>query len=630
MSRGDGLARLREALEEHGSAIRGTSAQCPAHDDREASLSIGQGRDRALVNCHAGCAKLDILAALGLSWADLGDEPRKGNGRGYEVTATYTYTDEAGNPLFYAERRMPKDFRQYHIRNGRKVWKLPARRVLYQLPKVIEAVASGQTIYVVEGEKDVHAIEAAGGVATCNPMGAGKWRPEYGDLLKGANVIVVADKDPAGYAHAAVIKADLTGKAASVTALEAATGKDAADHLAAGHGLDDFRQVQAEPGPADLSGAQVVRLSDVEPERVTWLWDGYLPLGKLVTLDGDPGVGKSTVTIDIGARVSTGSPMPDGTVPVKGAVLILSAEDGLADTIRPRLDAAGANSGQVITITGITGYSDDGEPYSRPISIPGDLRTIEQVIRDNRVVLVIVDVLMAFLSGDVNSHRDQDVRRALHVLATMAERCGCCVFVLRHLNKSGGGNAMYRGGGSIGIIGAARAGFMCGADPDDDSGQARVFACVKSNLAAEPPALAYRLVPDGLRGCARVQWEGISDHGASSLLTEPAGDEERDDRTERNEAAEWLTGYLTDNGGEATPGDAKKAAREAGIATRTLERARVKAHVKLSRSGFPARTTWALDLSVSPQSRQPRQSPNAGEHGEPGGETTAASKPSDD
>lgn len=379
--------------------------------------------------------------------------------------------------------------------------------------------------------------------------------------------------------------------------------------------LDDL---DVTPAP---SGPQVVRLSDVEPEHVTWLWPGYLPLGKLVTIDGDPGVGKSTVTLDIAARISTGSPMPDGGAPVKGAVLILSAEDGLADTIRPRLDAAQADPGQIITITEIASYTDEGDRYGRPVTIPGDLPAIADIIREHHVVLVIIDVLMAYLSGEVNSHRDQDVRRALHVLATMADRCGCCVVVLRHLNKTGGGNAMYRGGGSIGIIGAARAGFMCGTDPDDDTGTARVLAPVKCNLAPEPPALAYRLVSDELRGCARVQWDGISEHRASALLSEPASDDERDGRTERDEAAEWLTGYLMDNGGEATPGDAKSAARLAGIAIRTLERARTRARVRLARSGFPARTLWVLDTTVSPQSRHVRQAQSAGEHGESGGET---------
>jgi hypothetical protein len=397
-------------------------------------------------------------------------------------------------------------------------------------------------------------------------------------------------------------------------------------HQAALNPGEDMASVRAlAAGPGDLrqtddSGAQVVRLSDVEPERVSWLWDGYLPLGKLVTLDGDPGVGKSTVSADIAARVSTGSPMPDGTAPVKGAVLILSAEDGLADTVRPRLDAAGADPARIITITEIASHS-DGRRYSRPVSIPGDLPTIERIIRENYVVLVIIDVLMAFLSGEVNSHRDQDVRRALHVLATTADQCGCCVIVLRHLNKAGGGNALYRGGGSIGIIGAARAGFMCGTDPTDDTGKTRVLAPVKANLAEMPPALAYHLVNDDLHGCASVQWDGISEHAAASLLSEPATEDDRDDRSARDEAAGWLTDYLTDNGGEATPGDAKKAAREAGIAPRTLERARLKARVKIKRSGFPARTVWVLGGTDSPQTRQSRQAPGTGEPGETGGET---------
>ena len=192
MSHGDGLTRLREALEEHGSPPRGTAARCPAHEDRQASLSLGQGRDGAVLNCHAGCGTDAVLEALGMSAADLFDEHRDpGNGSGFQVVTTYEYTDEHGVTLFCAERRVPKDFRQYHVENGRKIWNLNgARRVLYRLPQVIEAVKAGQTIYVAEGEKDVHAIEAAGGVATCNPMGAGKWRPEYGDTLKGARVIV--------------------------------------------------------------------------------------------------------------------------------------------------------------------------------------------------------------------------------------------------------------------------------------------------------------------------------------------------------------------------------------------------------------------------------------------------------
>ena len=167
------------------------------------------------------------------------------------------------------------------------------------------------------------------------------------------------------------------------------------------------------------------------------------------------------------------------------------------------------------------------------------------------------------------------------------------MIVLRHLNKSGGGNALYRGGGSIGIIGAARAGFMCGTDPDDETGQRRVLARVKSNLAAEPPALAYRLVPDELRGCATVRWDGQSGHKAASLLAEPRNPEER---SEQDEAAGWLTAYLSQQpGAEAKAGDVIKAARLDGIAQHTLQRARKRAGVTTAKAGFGGGWVWQLD-----------------------------------
>jgi hypothetical protein len=235
-----------------------------------------------------------------------------------------------------------------------------------------------------------------------------------------------------------------------------------------------------------------------------------------------------------------------------------------------------------------------------------------------------VDVLMAYLSGEVNSHRDQDVRRALHVLAAMADTCGCCVIVLRHLNKATGGNALYRGGGSIGIIGAARAGYMCGLDPDDEAGHTRVLACVKSNLAALPPALAYRITPDELRGCAAIQWDGPSDHKAASLLAEPA---DPDERTERDEAAEWLRAYLADEGGEAKAGEVIKAAFANGFSKTTLHNARKKARITTGKAGFGGGWVWRLQSAKvqegsegskpqEPDSSEPLSEPSTATSGE--------------
>ena len=363
-----------------------------------------------------------------------------------------------------------------------------------------------------------------------------------------------------------------------------------------------------------MSIAITVRLADVDPERVDWLWFGRLPLGKIVLLDGDPSVGKSTTAVDCAARVSTGRAWPDGAPNRVGAVLLLSAEDGLADTIRPRLDAASGDPSKVHALTEIRYVGEDGKQQSRPVTL-ADLEEIEHAVRKVAAVLVVIDVLMAFLPGRVDSHRDQDVRGVLSGLAAMAERTSCCVLLLRHLNKSAGGAAMYRGGGSIGIIGAARVGLLAAIDPED--AERRVLAGIKSNLAPVPAALAYQLVDSPEHGCARVEWLGTSQHSAGSLLSAPADDE----RTERDEASRFLIDYLTENGGEASPADVKKAASAAGISVRTIERTRSGAGVKLDRSGFPARSVWRIDPTVSPQSRQSRHVPSAGETGETGGES---------
>lgn len=138
-------------------------------------------------------------------------------------------------------------------------------------------------------------------------------------------------------------------------------------------------------------------------------------------------------------------------------MVLLTAEDGIADTVRPRLDAAGADVDRVFVFSGVV---DPETGTVREPSLPGDLERIEKIVVENDAALVIVDVLSAFLHGSVDSYRDQDVRGALMPLARLAERTGATVVVLRHLSKSGGANPLYRGGGSIGIIGAARVGLL--------------------------------------------------------------------------------------------------------------------------------------------------------------------------
>src|ERR687898_489049 len=294
-------------------------------------------------------------------------------------------------------------------------------------------------------------------------------------------------------------------------------------------------------------------LSGVEPEEVSWLWPSWLALGKLALVDGDPGLGKSAMTLDLAARVSCGKGFPDGAECEAASVVLLSAEDGLADTIRPRLDAAGADTSKVLAVATVP----DENGHDRLLSIPEDIPLIEKGIKRVGASLLVVDPLMAFLSGETNSHRDQDVRRALAPLAGLAERTGAAVLVIRHLNKAAANNPLYRGGGSIGIIGAARMAFVVGKDPQDEN--RRVVASTKNNLAKPPKSLMFTL-EEAESGSVMVNWLGESEVSAKDLLATPQDKEHAD---ARSEAVEVLNDVLAN--GPVPASQVKQEAEDAGI-----------------------------------------------------------------
>jgi 5S rRNA maturation endonuclease (ribonuclease M5) len=224
-------------------------ARCPAHEDCKASLEVRQGTKQPVVlRCYAACETADVLAKIGLTLADVSLNSHAPAGDDWTpagpAIATYPYTDPAGEVQFGVCRTADKQFRQWRPDPAKphgRAWSVKGvKLVLYRLPKVIAAVDAGETIFVVEGEKDVHALEDAGVTATCNPMGAGKWRATYSKTLAGASVVIVADNDKPGIAHARKVAESLDGVAASVRLARAREGKDVGDHLAAGYGVDDF------------------------------------------------------------------------------------------------------------------------------------------------------------------------------------------------------------------------------------------------------------------------------------------------------------------------------------------------------------------------------------------------------
>lgn len=222
----------------------GWKAVCPAHDDHEPSLGIRDAGDRILVTCRSrSCAVESIVQAVGLTMADLWYDNRPKSGFQGEPEATYNYTDECGNLLFQALRYPGKKFSQRHFdaEEGKWVSNLEGvPRVLYNLPQVLATAAAGGVIYLCEGEKDAESIIKLGVTASCNPMGAGKWREEYNKSLIGATVVVIQDKDEPGRHHAERVRDSLRTAGIEVFVQEARTGKDATDHLEAGHTLGEL------------------------------------------------------------------------------------------------------------------------------------------------------------------------------------------------------------------------------------------------------------------------------------------------------------------------------------------------------------------------------------------------------
>ncbi len=314
------------------------------------------------------------------------------------------------------------------------------------------------------------------------------------------------------------------------------------------------------PGKIDRGVAVVTAIADVQEEQVEWLWPERIPYGNLTTVAGDPGLGKSTVMLDIAARKSKGRKMPfcaGGGEP--GVAILLTAEDALGNTVKPRLLAAGADIERVFVIEGVR--EEEGQ-IVQLISIPDDIPKVREVIREKGASLVVLDPLDAFLADDVNTHQNHSIRRALTPLKMLAEETGVAIVAICHLNKNATGSALYRVGGSIGNTGAARSVLLVAADPDDEDG--RVLAGVKSNLSVLPQSLEFELERRDEDPVAHVKWDRLTDLTKDDLLnTKPA--------KAKQKAMDFLRDFLADG-----PKPVKKIEIEAEkslISDRTLRRA---------------------------------------------------------
>ncbi len=412
------------------------TSRCPFPDHKDTNPSFSVNFERGVYQCfgcHSSGPVSRLAMVLGIPNFTTRTERRE--------EAVYDYTDKDGRLLFQVVRYSPKDFRQRRP-NGAGGWVYDLKgvqRVLYRLPEVLEAVGRGQTVYIAEGEKDADNMRALGLVATTNPMGAGKWRPEYSETLTGASVIILPDKDDPGKKHAAQVAESLSGKAKSIKIAELPGEgvKDVTDWLRAGGNKEALERLASEAKawePAKRSGFVLTPLGDLldePPEEISYVWADTLPKGGLSLLVAKPKVGKSTLARNLALRIARGdAEFLLRKILSPGPVVYLALEEKQSE-VRKHFEKMGASKELPVFI----------HIGSAPQEALQELRT---AIIDSKAVFTIVDPLQRLARvPDLNDYAQ--VSNALEPLMQIARDTGCHIMLIHHANKGIG----REGGDSI-------------------------------------------------------------------------------------------------------------------------------------------------------------------------------------
>lgn len=314
---------------------------------------------------------------------------------------------------------------------------------------------------------------------------------------------------------------------------------------------------------------KIISMDTIEAEEIRWLWKPYIPYGKLTIIQGDPGEGKTTFALWIASLITCGKGFDESGNMIEETpanVIYQTAEDGLADTVKPRLLKAGADCSRVKVI-------DDSE---KSLSMDDD--RLEKAIKETGAKLLILDPLQAYLGDKVDMNRANEAREMTKKLGALAERTGCAIVLIGHMNKGGGAKAAYRGIGSIDFFAIARSVLLVGRVPDDHS--VRAVVQIKNNLAAEGSAMAFRLEESGFT------WIGEYDISSDEMLSGYSGG------NKHTLAEEFLRKIL--GGGQAVPVASIYArAKELGVSKRTIENVKQELGVRSEKVG--ASWVWKME-----------------------------------
>lgn len=571
----DLLGRLERVEKSRG----GWTARCPAHDDREISLSIWQEDEvRWRLECRVGCTPEKIAGAIEVAASQLQADQ----------VVRYRY-DES----YEVVRIGMRDFRQRR-RDDDGGWTFDMTGVaprLYGFKALRKASpgSHGRPVIVVEREEYVNRLVSRLGdrmLATCCPGGLGKWEATHIEQLKDAGVEQVAvipddDAESRADAHAVAYACHAAGLNVKVVDLPGPV-KDVSAYLDGYKGNDLAALVEAAP---QFTGPVPTRLSEVSAELVSWLWLGWIPEGSVTVLEGNPGVGKTLITLDLAARVSTGRTMPDGQPgPGKPAAVVLVTRDDVTRTVMPRLDIVGAD------MTRIDHLPRDGDH----LPTDADLGAIFGAVVAAKARLVVLDPLLTIVPPSDASYTDQDLRSTLTKLARLAARTRAAILVTRDVYGVEEDHLWERGDG-IWTIGGVWTRLVAGPDPADDRGT--VLRRMASDRSTTKSVASVQFAVEvNVAGVPAIAWNTPPHaHESTRRRTRPR----RQRRPALDAAVEFLRELLAD--GPLSMAEVAQAADSASITVPTLRRAKALLEVESKKQGQPGSDSQAWMWVLPPK-----------------------------
>jgi hypothetical protein len=555
---------------------------------------------------------------------------------GFKPEALHEYRDPGGTPIYWRLRAKHPDGRKWirPMRLDGKGYEIGEPEFLTGKPlyRLRDLIARPDDLaWFVEGELCADALAQLDILATTSGAADSAKRADFSPLAS-RRVNVWPDNDAPGLRQTQEVADKLVDLGSSVRLVD--VGKldlppkgDVVDWLKAHHGatrsdlealpMVDYAQAATDKASslANMAMGSVEdcisyrRASDIQARPIRWLWQGRFARGKVSLLAGNPGLGKSQLAASMASIVSTGGPWPvDRTSCEQGAVVILSAEDDAEDTIKPRLEAAGADLSRVYILDGMVRHADGS---GRALSLQQDLDRLSVTLTDiGDVALVVIDPITAYL-GDADSHRNAEIRALLAPLSDLAAKHETAVICVSHLNKSGGTEAMLRVTGSLAFVAASRAAFLVA--KDKENGARRLFLPMKNNIGNDSTGLAFELrsaqvaSPAGVIDTCHVVW-----HSEVVTMTADEAMQPTDERRfERNAAAEWLRDALAD--GPRSAKALRGMAADAGFTWATLRRAKDALGIKPTKTRFDGGWEWALPPKMLTKTHEDAHTPT-GEH----------------